>query len=297
MSETFNRPGAIDLSNIAVQNNGIDDDTTVRGSFVAEITEANFQDIVAKSLQHPVLLLITTEKAAEVQQMTKDLEELAQQAGGKFLLGIVNIDKTVAIAQALQVQAIPTVIAIIGGQLAPLCQGIQPKEVLAQALDQVYKAAIANGIVGKAEPVRNSDNPEEPVTDPRLEPAYQAMETEDFATAISEFDKVLSENPNLVEAKIGKAQAGLALRTSSSALDKIQKLAPDSLDYLLAQADLALVSGNPESAFELILDRFSLADQDDREILRFRLLEYFDLFGASDAKVVKARRRLTTLLY
>lgn len=297
MSETFNRPGAIDLSNLADQIQMQNSNSSTSGSFVTEITEANFQDVVAKSLKHPVLLLITTEKAAEAQQMTKDLTELAQTAAGKFLLGIVNVDNAMAIAQALQVQAIPTLVAIIGGQLAPLCQGIQPKEVLSQALDQIYKAAMANGVVGKAEPVTASDTAPEEVSDPRLEPAYQAMEAEDFAKAIAEFEKVLAENPNLSEAKAGKAQAELVLRTTSSEIDKIANLDSDSLEYLLAQADLALIAGNVTSAFDLVLDRFALADSTDREVLRCRLLEYFDIFGASDANVVKARRRLTTLLY
>ena len=57
------------------------------------------------------------------------------------------------IVQALQLQAVPTVIALIGGQAAPLFQGVLPKDQVQAAIDQLLKAAVANGIVGRADPV------------------------------------------------------------------------------------------------------------------------------------------------
>ena len=40
----------------------------------------------------------------------------------------LNVDAAPGIVQALQLQAVPTVIALIGGQLAPLFQGVVPRD-------------------------------------------------------------------------------------------------------------------------------------------------------------------------
>lgn len=302
MTETFNRPGAIDLSQLTAQransNQQASSGATVAG-YVEAVTEANFQSVMAKSLKHPVILEVTTTSAPQAVEMSNALKELAAEAAGRFLLAVVDIEKTPAIAQALQLQGVPALFAIIGGQLAPLGQGVQPKEVLAKALDQVYQAAMANGVMGKAEPVStssDSDGEMQPGADPRLAAAYAAMESENFEQAVAEFDKVLVEHPNLAEAKAGRAQAALVVRTASLKTEEVAALG-DSLEAVLVKADVAILGGAPQQAFDALLNYFALANHDDREVIRTRLIEYFDLFGPSDALVMKARRRLTTLLY
>src|SRR6185295_15204593 len=56
------------------------------------------------------------------------------------------------IVQALGLQAVPTVVALLNGQLAPLFQGVLPKDQVQAAIDQLLKAAVANGMVGRADP-------------------------------------------------------------------------------------------------------------------------------------------------
>ena len=72
---------------------------------------------------------------------------VAAENAGKFLLGRLNVDAAPGIVQALQLQAVPTVIALIGGQVAPLFQGVLPKAEVQAYLDQLLTAAVANGIV------------------------------------------------------------------------------------------------------------------------------------------------------
>ena len=93
-------------------------------------------------------------------------------------------------------------IALIGGQVAPLFQGVLPKDQVQAAIDQLLKAAVANGIVGRAEPVgarRPSGDPRrdaaEPEPDPRFAAADEALARGDFAAAEAEFDKLLAGQP------------------------------------------------------------------------------------------------------
>jgi putative thioredoxin len=124
------------------------------------------------------------------------------------------VDTAPAIVQALGLQAVPTVIALLNGQLAPLFQGVLPKDQVQAAIDQLLQAAVANGMVGRAEPV----GPESPATaepepeaDPRYAAADAALQRGDFAGAREEFDKLLQANPNDADAQAGRAQADCLL--------------------------------------------------------------------------------------
>ena len=72
---------------------------------------------------------------------------------------------------------------------------------------------------------------------------------------------------------------------------------PKDVAAALAVADLDVAGGHVEDAFDRLLDAFATASGDDRTAIRTRLLDYFNLTGTDDPRVVAARRRLATLLY
>src|SRR4029453_673261 len=153
------------------------------------------------------------------------------------------------IVQALGLQAVPTVIALINGQLAPLFQGVLAKDQVQAAIDQVLKAAVANGMVGRAEPAGSESAAAagpEPDADPRYAAADDALQRGDFAAAREEFDKLLQANPNDAGAQAGKAQAGLFAR--AAALDSESTLAAangsDDLNTQLSAADVEMITGH-----------------------------------------------------
>ena len=78
---------------------------------------------------------------------------------------------------------------------------------------------MANGLVGRAEPVGGAptedDAEAEPEPDPRFAAADEALARGDFAAARDEFDKLLPANPADAEAQAGKAQAGLFARAAA----------------------------------------------------------------------------------
>ncbi len=228
-TSSFNRPGAVDLSGLAQRakqtQQGAAPPGAAGGSYVVEVTEQSFEaETIRRSMKHPVVVELYSPRVATGQQLSDALAELAAENGGKFLLARLNVDTAPGIVQALQLQAVPTVIALIGGQVAPLFQGVLPKDQVAAAIDQLLKAAVANGIVGRADPVGSqasspsddhSAEVAEPPADPRFAAADEALERGDFAAAEAEFDKLLAANPGDAEAQAGKAQAGLLARASA----------------------------------------------------------------------------------
>jgi putative thioredoxin len=310
-SSSFSRHGAVDLSQVAQRAKQASaapgPAAAGTGSYVVEATEQTFEaEAIRKSVKHPVVVELYSPRVGTGQRLSDALAALAAESAGRFLLVRVNVDVAPGIVQALGLQAVPTVIAVIGGQIAPLFQGVLTKEQAGAYIEQLLKAAVANGIVGRAEPVdagapavADAEAEEPPASDPRFAAADEALEKGDFAAAAAEFDKLLQANPNDAEAKAGKAQAGLLARASVLDPRAAVAKAADSKDLIaqLAAADAEMVTGQVAAAFDRLIEVIRRSSGDDRNTARVRLLELFETLDASDPRVLKARRDLMAALF
>lgn len=307
-SASFNRPGAVDLSALkqkAQQAATPSAPTPGGGSYVVEVTEQTFEaETIRRSVKHPVVVELYSPRVPTGRELSDALIEIAESAGGRFMLARLNVDTAPGIVQALGLQAVPTVIALINGQVAPLFQGVLPKEQARAAIDQLLTAAVSNGIVGRADPVGgppavDEEAGEEPVVDPRFVAADEALARGDFAAAEAEFDRLLAANPGDAEAQAGKAQAGLFARATRVDPQVVLAAAraDDSVGVQLDAADVELVSGQVEAAFDRLIGLVRTKAGDERNQVRVRLLELFETVGNADPRVVKARRDLMTTLF
>lgn len=301
-SDSFNRPGAVDLSALAGQAKAAAAAGPGGASYVLDVTEQTFDEVMQKSVQHPVLVEITSPRA-NAQQLSDTLAELANAAAGKYLLARVNAETEPRIVQAFQIQAVPTVVAVLGGQVAPLFQGMQPREQVEAIIDQVLSAAVANGIVGTAQPVSSGtpeDGEDADQPDPRFAAADAALERGDFAAAEAEFDTLLAADPNDSEAKAGKAQVGLLARGSGLDAPAVLAAAAEpgaDVDTHLQAADVEMMSGSPEAAFARLLGLVRTKAGDEKDRARVRLLELFETLDSADPRVLTARRDLMSALF
>ena len=194
--QSFSRPGAIDLSSLTASA-ATQPPASAGGSYVLEVTEAVFEQVAQQSMQYPVILVFVSGGDRSSQQVATDLAELVNGLGGRMVLGVVDVAAQARIAQALGVQAVPTAVALIGGQLAPLFQGTRDKADIKALLDQVAQIAVANGLTGRAQPQAAAPAPEqangEPTVDPRFAAADEALQAGDFAKAVQEFDALVAD--------------------------------------------------------------------------------------------------------
>lgn len=294
----FSRPGAVDLSALANASA-----PAASGGFVTSVSEADFESVANLSLQHPVILEFHSPRDPAGQNVSAALADLVNAAGGRYLLARVDVDAEPRLAQALGVQAVPTVVALIGGQMAPLFQGTRSEEEIGALLDQVAQLAIANGMTGRAQPVPGaalSDDPAAAPVNPRFEKADAALEAGDFAKAVEEFDVLLKETPSDPEVIAGRAQAALLQRSMSFDPEAIVAAAAEKPDDVQAQfdaADLEVINGRYEEAFDRLLGLVAEVAPEDRDPIRLRLLELFEIAGRTEPVVLKARRRLASVLF
>lgn len=318
MTSPTNPRGALDLSQLAAKaqqsQQGAGPGAGASGaagagragggaSYVVEVTEQTFETEIRKSLQHPVIVEFYSPRAQGAEELSQTLAALAGEQGGKFSVARMNVDAYPQLAQQIGVQAVPTVVGVVGGQLVPLFQGSPDREQIAGAIDQVIQAAVANGIVGRAEPsgpAPEADGEAADEPDPRFAAADEALQRGDYAAAEAEFDKLLQANPNDSEAQAGKAQAGLLARTAGADPDQVIAAAgaPDAtIDQQLAAADVEVAYGRAEEAFARLIAVIRKTAGDDRDRVRVRLLDLFQTVGNSDPRVQKARRDLSAALF
>ncbi|WP_257879820.1 tetratricopeptide repeat protein [Kocuria flava] len=73
--------------------------------------------------------------------------------------------------------------------------------------------------------------------------------------------------------------------------------APDDVDAQLRVADLDVSGGHVEDAFRRLLELVRRTAGQDRDTVRRRLLELFDVVGGEDPRVVAARGALMRALF
>ncbi len=197
----------------------------------------------------------------------------------------------------------PTVVAVLAGQPLPLFQGAYPRDQVRAVLDQVLAAAEANGITGRVAPAGRGAEPE-PEPEPELPPlhqaAYDAIEADDLDTARAAYEQAIKEDPRDALARAGLAQVGLLDRTRDADLQAARAAAaadPKDLDAQLAVADLDILGGKVEDAFGRLIDALRVTFGPDRERLRLRLVDLFEVIGGDDPRVVAARRAMASALY
>ena len=258
-------------------------------------------------MQVPVVVLLWVATDEANARLATTLGRLVDGYEGAMLLARVDVQAHPQIAQAFQVQGVPTAVAVLAGQPVPLFQGAADEDQVRDVLDQVLAAAEANGITGRltaAPGVTAEQAAAQPAPEPELPPlhqkAYDAIAENDLETAIAAYKQALKENPKDTDAAAGLANVELLERTSHMTLADVRRAAADAPDDVQAQldvADLDLAGGKVEDALGRLIELVARTAGDDRERVRVRLVDYFTILGNADPRVGPARRALANALY
>jgi putative thioredoxin len=297
--------GAVDLAAVKARSEAAARaaEAPAAGAYVIDVTEATFQsEVIARSFQVPVLIDLWADWCQPCKQLSPVLERLATEAAGQWILAKIDVDANPRISQALQVQSIPTVFAAIGGQLVPGFQGALPEVQVREfvsALLQAGEQAGLTGAAGTAPAADDADVPEEEPADLRFTAAEDAIEAGQFELAVQRYQAILDAEPTNAEAAAALRQVGLLER-----LDRIDpqllaraETAPDDVPAALAAADHALSVNDVDGAIGRLLALVRRVSGDDRDTVRERLIEYFDVLGPDDPRVGPARRQLANALF
>jgi len=299
--------GAVDLSGLkkrpAAQPSGAggpsSGGTPGAAPAVLRVTDATFQQAVESTMSVAAVLVLYSEAIKESVDFIEDIVAAAARMNGRLQVMAADINSSMGIRQAFQVQSVPMVIGLVAARPVPLFAGAYPVEQIVNVFTQLVQLADQQGVTGSVTPA-TSEPAEEPALPPHHEAAYAAIEAGDLNGARAAYEAALAENPQDEDARLGLGQVALLQRTQGVDLQAARTAAaerPDDIDAQLLVADLDVLGGHIEDAFSRLVDLVRATSGEDRERVRTHLIGLFEVVGNADERVRKGRTALMSALF
>jgi len=263
-------------------------------ALVIKVDQNSIRDYLAYSDRLPLLIAITTDSDPASGSLLTSLQSLSQEFAGKILTLVIDAVASPELAQAFEAKEVPALYGMLGGQPAPLFVGNQPIEQIRQIIDRVLQVANENGLNAS---VLVSDQPTEPELSESHKAAFDAIDSGDYPQALAHYQRALAENPNDTLAEAGIAQVKLLMRLEGKQVAELITSTETDSESVLARVDALVATGSAAAGFDVLLQLFESTPKDQREPLRLRLVELFQVVGNESEDVMAARKKLSLLLF
>jgi putative thioredoxin len=286
-------------------------------NLIKDTTTAGFrQDVIAESMQQPVLVDFWAPWCGPCKQLTPVIEKAVKAAAGKVKLVKMNIDEHPQIAGQLGIQSIPAVYAFDRGQPVDGFMGALPEsqikafierlvgpvvgaaeEILAEAAERAKEGDAAGAAELYAAVL--AEDPENLTAIAAL--AKLHVDLKDFEGARRFLDMVPAAKANHADVAAARAALDLAEQAASLGdLGELERRIAANPDDFQARFDLALglnARNRRDAAVDELLAIFKRDRTWDDDKARRELVKLFEAWGPMDPATLAGRRKLSALLF
>ena len=287
-------------------------------SFIIDINQDQFlEEVVEKSKTTPVIVDFWAPWCGPCKQLTPLLESVVNKKNGKIILAKINVDENQGIASQLNIQSIPTVYGFVDGKPIDAFQGSQPESKIEEIVNKMIDATPGNEIpklIEEADKLFGEQKFEEALKlfenlvgmDPgnpkiiagMLRCLIQLKRYDDANEMFDSFDEKISKDENIVKIKklLDTTSKGRNNLIDDNLIHEVNA-DPKNMDLRFKLANNYLSSSDTEKGFNELLKLFEQNPTWNDGAAKKKLLEFFDLLGFNDPKVIDARKKLSSMMF
>lgn len=299
-------------------------DQAVAAGAIIDVDTMDFEkNVLEASLKKPVIVDFWAPWCGPCKQLMPVLEKTVAGAGGAVILAKVNIDNNPALAQAMQVQSVPTVLAFFQGQPVDGFMGMKPESEVKEMVDRLVK--LGNGQEVQKQAAVSAEHIQS-----FLEKAAELLSGGDWQAAQTLYVRILQADPEndhavagLLRSHIAGGEIAQAKQILSGFQEELTKLPPPvkAVEDFLAlveeappqNSDTLGKAETPEELFALAMALFRENRYEDSitqllEIIRKdkawedgkarkQLIRIFEALGNEHEATMEGRRKLSSLLF
>lgn len=279
-------------------------------SHIIDVTAQNFQEVLEKSREIPVLLEFYIEGAEQCQPLALLLNKLVTEYQGKFLLGRIEVQQNPQVAQQLSVRGLPTIKVIFQGQMVQDLEGPQEETELRDIIEQITMSPVER-IREQIQLLLEEGNRTAAIELLQQvieqEPANHALQVELADLLImdnrsDEARQIIAALPADAEG-INKPVKRLNFIDKAAELPPLAELealvisSPDDLQIRYQLALRLIVDDQIEAALEHLLVVMQKDKEFEDELARKTMIDVFDLLGKGDPVATAYRRKMFAFLH